>query len=277
MNKTLLIYPYESETTDILRLEEFREIYKNIRLCSFVGSGLKGRDAGEADGGDYIGINVEENFEECLKDISDVLFSNYHNVEVNEEDILMKIDFALRCGKNVLMSKELRKKYSCWSGNKALGEYDETGWIKDSEKDKIERFFKIGKEINYNALLVSEGLVDIVTPVIGIAGTAENTCKFALQIQIIVGLKKKGYKVSWIGSNWLCELLGGHEIPLFMKENQLNDTEKILLFNRYIKYIEQSEKPDVLVIAAPGGIMPCDKNITGDFGVLAYKDRKSVV
>lgn len=271
MSRTLLIYPYESETSDILRIEKFSRQYEKIRLCSFLGSGLEGKDAGKADGGGFIGITVEDNFEEILKEVSDVLFSSYHNIEVKEDDILEKIKYSLKCGKNVLMSKELRKKYSYWCGENALCEDDELGWIKDSEKGKIEKLFKIGKELDYNTLLISEGLVDIVTPVIGVAGTSENTCKFALQVQMVAGLREKGYKVSWIASNWLCELLEGHELPLFMKEEQLNDTEKIILFNRYVKYIEESEEPDVLIIAVPGGIMPCNKNLTGDFGVLAYK------
>jgi len=41
MSKSLLIYPYSSETSDILRNKSFRERYEVIHLCAFPGSGLE--------------------------------------------------------------------------------------------------------------------------------------------------------------------------------------------------------------------------------------------
>ena len=35
MSKSLLIYPYSSETSDILRNKSFRERYEVIHLCAF--------------------------------------------------------------------------------------------------------------------------------------------------------------------------------------------------------------------------------------------------
>lgn len=136
---------------------------------------------------------------------------------------------------------------------------------------KINITNELNYELNYGELLKTEGLVDITTPVLGVVGTGENTNKFTIQVSIIEELESIGYKVSWIGSNKLCELIGGHSFPQFMFEGGITDTEKVLLFNRYVKTLEKNERADVILIGIPGGIMPCAKNIVGDFGILSYK------
>ena len=67
MSKSLLIYPYSSETSDILRNKSFRERYEVIHLCAFPGSGLERKDAGDVDRGGHIGIMVEEDYDIAIK------------------------------------------------------------------------------------------------------------------------------------------------------------------------------------------------------------------
>lgn len=271
MSKSLLIYPYSSETSDILRNKSFRERYEVIHLCAFPGSGLERKDAGDVDRGGHIGIMVEEDYNIAIKDITDVLFSDYQNVKVKKEDIFEKIDKAYNLSKNVIMSKQLRKQYSNWKKEDVEEEYPILRWLKAIDKEKVEKLNGLGEMFDYKKLVFNEGIVEISTPLVGVVGTAQHTGKFHIQLQMVTELRRIGYKVSWIGSNWLCELFGGHEIPSFMTETNYNETEKILLLNRYVKYIETLEQPDIMIMGVPGGIMPCSKNITGDFGMLAYE------
>ena len=45
-----------------------------------------------------------------------------------------------------------------------------------------------------------------------------------------------------------------------MYDEGVSEKKKILMYNHYLKWIEQSEKPDVILVGIPGGIMPDSKN-----------------
>lgn len=262
----LLIYPFNAEVMPLLRSRKFYKKYKNIILCALKGSGFNGKDASEADGGESIGITISEDFEEGIDQCSSVLFIESQHINLKDDEIQERVDTAKKKGKKIINNRDCNKdKPETYNGNTAQELYN----IFDNIKINITN--DLNYELNYGELLKSEGLVDITIPVIGVVGTGKNTNKFAIQLSIIEDLESTGYKVSWVGSNKMCELVGGHCFPQFMFEDGTNDTEKVLLFNRYIKNLEQNESADVILIGIPGGIMPCAKNIIGDFGILSYK------
>ena len=59
--------------------------------------------------------------------------------------------------------------------------------------------------------------------------------------------------------------------PQFMYENSLSETDKIISFNHYVKYIELNENPDLIVIGVPLGIMPFDNEFNNNFGIMLYE------
>lgn len=195
MSKSLLIYPYSSETSDILRNKSFRERYEVIHLCAFPGSGLERKDAGDVDRGGHIGIMVEEDYDIAIKDITDVLFSDYQNVKVKKEDIFEKIDKAYNLSKNVIMSKQLRKQYSNWKKEDVEEEYPILRWLKAIDKEKVEKLNGLNEMFDYKKLVFNEGIVEISTPLVGVVGTAQHTGKFHIQLQMVTELRRIGYKV----------------------------------------------------------------------------------
>lgn len=255
--KKLLIYPFNAEVMPLLRSKKFSEKYESIILCALKGSGFNYKDAGQADCGELIGITVSENYEECIDRCSDVLFVESQYINIKEDEMQQKADMAIEKGKHVI--------------NVDKSESDSQNILNIFNDINITISKDVSYKISYGDLLKNEGLVDITVPIIGVAGTGENTNKFEIELSVVEELERIGYKVSWIGSNKMCKLVGGHFFPQFMFGNETTDSEKVLLFNRYIKNIETTEGSDVILIGVPGGIMPCSKNIVGDFGILSYK------
>ena len=106
-------------------------------------------------------------------------------------------------------------------------------------------------------------------------GDGERTCKFETQLVLRKFFKDQGYKVSQIGSRAYCELLGFHSIPTFMFEPRY-EMEKIYLFNQFIKKIELTEKPDVILIGIPGAIMSLNGSNATNCGITAYEISNAV-
>lgn len=116
-----------------------------------------------------------------------------------------------------------------------------------------------------------EILYDINTPIITVAGMGEKTNKMELQMQLFFSLQKDEYKVVWVSSRNEAVLYNGQKFPLFMYDEGISEKKKILMYNHYLKWIEQSENPDVILIGIPGGIMPDSKKQVGYFGITTYE------
>lgn len=149
-------------------------------------------------------------------------------------------------------------------------EYQEHPFLKES--------IKRGKNIVYaekkkeNDVSEIESIVDeqgITVPVVFVAGTTPYTEKFHVQLNLRRHLIEDGYKISQIGSKSYSSLFGFHSYPTFMSDC-MDNTQKIILFRKYVKYIEILEQPDLIIIGIPGGIMAVNKKHHFDFGMTAY-------
>ncbi len=130
---------------------------------------------------------------------------------------------------------------------------------------------KMGKE---NLFKVNEDIKEISaihTPVIAVIGSGRRCGKFELQTEIYSQMLSKGYKVSAVTSRKFCIFAGMHSYPDFMYNSHIDETRKILAYNQYIKYIEEKEKPEVIIIGIPGGIMPLSAKKPESFGINAYE------
>lgn len=62
---------------------------------------------------------------------------------------------------------------------------------------------------------------------------------------------EKNYEVSLISSRQFGNAENIHAFPEFMNGNSLNESEKIICYNQYLKNIEENEKPEVIVVGIP--------------------------
>ncbi|CQR57708.1 TIGR04066 family peptide maturation system protein [Paenibacillus riograndensis] len=268
LNKeSVLIYPYDSHFTPLLRDKGFVDHYSDIQLSSLPGWGLCGKDASYADGGGFLGITVSQEFDQILGGIDTVIFAEADNSYTLEKNIYPKLLSAIEAGKNIITLIPLNEK---------LEEVQEKCGKKGSY------FINYGDDHLGHADFLNDlvfgqkEIIDCTTPILAVVGIAENTHKFQLQLDLKSAFENMGYKVSVVGSRSYCEFLGFHSFPGFMKE-LISESDKILCYNRYIKQIESTEEPDLIIVAVPGGFMRYNNKITNGFGITAYEIFQAVV
>lgn len=115
-----------------------------------------------------------------------------------------------------------------------------------------------------------ENNVMVNVPVITVFGVGEMTQKLDIQIYL-KNYFDEDFKVCQVGTSRDCKMLGMYSFPAFMLEKGYSEKEKICKFNHWIKELEDENKPDVIIIGIPGGIMPLNDKHTFDYGILAYE------
>lgn len=259
--KKLIVYPYNEHFSSILRHKELLDSYDVVGLISPRGWGLTGKDAGEADGGCHLGMKVSSDFEGSI-DLCDAVLFCESRVHLEFETFIMpKVKMAANAGKNIIFTYPLENDMYNMITNECNANQVDFKYYNNSEQEK--ECIGIDREI--------EHLYDINTPVIFVLGIGEKTSKFEIQLSLRENIKKMGYQVSQIGSRGYCELLGFHSLPSFMYNNSISETNKIVMFNQYIRNMEKEESPDVIIIGVPGGIMPFNNKLVNRFGILAYE------
>lgn len=260
-NKKLIVYPYDVNFAPILRHLGYLEGYEIVNILSLSGWGGIGKNAGYVDGGENINYTVYDNFDDLLSTCDTVLFVK-PQIELDfNKFIIPKILKAIELRKNIMCSYPMDKGTLKMISSKC------------TKNNIVFKYFNTISELDsYKDLNTTyESLYNIETPIITVIGASERTNKFEIQLVLREKLQEIGYKVSQVGSRTDCGFLGFHPFPGFMFNRNLHESSKIVLFNQYIKKIELSEKPDVIIIGVPGGIMPINKKFTTKFGVTAFE------
>lgn len=265
-NERLLIYPYNMEFTPVLRHRSLLAGYEISCLVSPNGWGFTGKDAGIADRGPDIGILVSWDFEKSLDLCDTVMIVESHLHFDFEKYIFNKIKLATKLKKNIICSLKLNEDV-----------IKEISSMCNCEGVYFKYFDETQNVIPEEIAIDNESIEEINTPVILTVGIAEKTNKFEIQLALRDKIQKLGYKISQIGTRSYCEMMGFHSFPLFMYGNAISDVNKVSMFNRFIKKIEKTEEPDVIIIGVPGGIMPFNRKITNKFGLLAFEISQAVV
>lgn len=261
----LLIYPYNMEIAPVLRHRSLLTDYEISCLVSPNGWGFTGKDAGVADYGSEIGITVSADFEKSLELCDTVMIVESHLPFDFDKNIFGKIRMAVKSKKNIICILKLRDETA-----------EEISVLCNDEKVYFKYLNKSPNILLEEISFDRENIEKIVTPIILVNGTAERTNKFEIQLALRENIFKQGYKISQIGSRCYCEMLGFHSFPSFMYRSDISEVNKVLMFNRYLKKIEETEEPDILIIGVPGGIMPFNMEFTNKFGLLSYEIAQAV-
>lgn len=257
------VYPFNLEFSPVLRHHGLLERFFINELISPKGWGYCSKDAGICDGGGSTGVTVIEDFNAAMDSCDSVMFID-SIFRINfEKNIYGKILKAIDSRKNI----EIAAKLDAGTRERLIGLCAAKGV---SFTDHCRRKEKEGFIINKGGIY-PEILYKVRAPVIFVLGLTERTNKFEIQLSMREHLTAMGYKVSQVGTRPYCELLGFHSFPDFMTASSVPETQKIVLFNRYVKWIEENENPDVIIIGIPGGIMAFNDELTNRFGILAYE------
>lgn len=252
--KKVLLFPYSYNCCEILRYRDMLTDYEIVGVLAPSGWGVKGKDAGIVDGGKNIGINISE-VVDYKQDFDGILIiADCSNKDV-EHAVQIYVQEALNHNKEIIFAMKISDTIKALCSSKThLITY------LDNETDDI----KHGKKI-----------LQIETPIVVVAGVHELTHKFKIQLELNKYFGRVGYKVSHIGSKQYGELFGIHSFPDFMYSD-LNETEKIYRFNKYLKNIEKREQPDIIIVGVPGGIMPYNEMFPGHFGIAMFEVMQAI-
>ena len=258
----LMVYPFDNEFLPVVKYSELMLDYNIAKLVSLKGWGLAGKDAGVAGKINETGFSVSGDFKEALAECDTVLFVDSNQKTDSDKIVYPKMLDALDNKKNILCSINMDDKVKDQLTGLAKDKGVSCNFLKDSK--------------TYQAPIKNE-IYNINTPVIFVLGIAERTNKFVIQLALRNRLLKEGYKVAQIGTKDYCELLGFHSMPGFMYAKSLTEAEKITLFNHYVKSLEVTQKPDVIVIGLPGGTMKFNNKYTNQFGIMAYEISQAII
>jgi peptide maturation system protein (TIGR04066 family) len=246
------VYPYGKEDVQIFRYAHLIDKFEPVCPVAPSGWGEFGMDATEIDGGETCGYKISIDLESAL-DQTDLLvltsFKNYHGEKGNFDAVL---EMAGRKVKDMIIL-ELPKVYN----QDMLIALKSVGRVKEvySEQNRIR---------NLNSRIRHK----VEVPVVLVFGDGPFTDKFEVQLALRVELLKRNYRVTQVGSRGYAELFGFHSFPAFMQSLELKEAEKIIGFNQYLKRLEIEEKPDLIVIGVPQGLVPVTEEIHNDFGIV---------
>ncbi len=262
----LMVYPFDSQASPILRHERLMDNYEIVSVISPNGWGFCDRDAGYVDSGNDIGIDVCSSFDELIDSVDTVLFmESFKKLDI-QKLVLPKIQKVAEKGKNIICTLNLEEVF-----------YKEVEKICKDKGSYIKYYNPLRQvRINTDTYESVNSIYDIKTPVVFVLGVAEKVHKFEIQLSLRNYLIESGYKVSQVGSRHYCEMFGFHSFPSFMYSEGITETKKIKLFNNFIKQIETEEHPDVIIIGIPGGLMPFNKHFSNNFGIFAYEVSQAV-
>jgi peptide maturation system protein (TIGR04066 family) len=258
LKKKAMIYPVDRQSAPVLRYNFLLQDYDIMYAVSPKGWGLNGKDCGVLDGGNKINKKVTNDFDMAL-DLCDCVIFTESDMKIDFEKIILpKMEKALEVGKDVVCTLKIPH------------EFKEK--IDNICKNKGSNFKYYKKEEIFNLKQAdSEYIYDINVPVMGVFGVTERSEKFNMQLALRQKLIEQGYKVSQIGTRHYSELLGFHSFPKFMMSNNISESNKIMLFNHYIKKIEIEEEPDIILVGVPGGVLPYNNRYTNRFGIMAFE------
>lgn len=258
--KTLAIYPFNKELCPIARYAEELQGYTVTALLAPKSFGFDGMDAGEIDGGGSVGMTVTHPLSDNLPNFNEVLV-DYHPHIKNKTLYQDVICNYRQSGKKILLTRTLVQ---------FLGEeYIEMLNIGPN----TEAITVLGNDtrqmIDGQGFDLSKGMYEIDVPVITILGTGHQTNKFELQLAVRRYFTKQGYKVCQWGTKDFSPLFGFPTLPAFIEEPEPL-TERILRLNHLIHRTVEKEKPDLVIVGAPGSIMKYNRFIVNDFAEQAY-------
>lgn len=259
----LIVFPFDNEFSPVLRHMNLLENYKITALVTPKGWGFGSKDACLVDGGNPTGLEVSSDFESNLEHCDTVLFSDYRKLLDFSKSVFPKIIMAIEHKRNIICTSPLEEQQKKQLDDlcQKSGVYFKHYYIETTPISSISQ----------------QIILEINTPIICIAGICEKTNKFNVQLALRDRFLKEGYKVSQVGSKSWCELLGFHSFPSFMYSSSILESDKVVMFNRYIKNIENEEKPDVIILGIPGGTIPFNNFLTNRFGILAYMVSQAIV
>lgn len=247
MEKKLLVFPFTYSNREALIYKKYIREYelaaavvKSQADLQFV---LKKNKKNER-------VFITDEYENALSICDAVLFLASENIEISGPLYEKYICMAQASSKEVHFSKKCQSLFNVSNERKAM--------ICD-ENESNQSFLPQNTYIKY---------IDV--PIIGIMGLGDFCNKFCCEVEIASFFRQKGYNVIHFGSKDFDGMLGEARYPEFLFNQNYSVSQRILGWNQYLFELCDREKPDLIVLGMPGGIMPLNNKILNEFGEIPY-------
>lgn len=253
MKKKLAVFPYNDEVVSVCKYNELLWEFEIKNLIVPRGWGLTEQNRKLTSNSQVINLGIENRLNENVLGSIDAIW-------ITEEINNMDRNVATKMLEGLLHSEKefMYTSYICPELKNII--------VNTSRAINLLELNRLKKEVTPSIHIYS---IDV--PIIMVIGTSIMTEKFDLQLNIRRSLQNRGYKVSQIGSKSFCELFGFHSIPEWFFDSKYSEANKISMFNMFIKNIEIEEKPDLIVIGVPEGIIPLTKKHHFNYGIYAFE------
>lgn len=253
MKQKLAVFPYNNEVSSLWQYSDLLQDFEIEKLIAPKGWGLTGQNIKVELNNQTINLSIQDNLSESEYDLIDAIWITEEINKMNKEVAIELLNKLFYSEKKIIYTygicSELRE------------------FIADTGRSiDLSEFHKIKKELS-----PSYHSYSIDVPVIMVIGTSIMTEKFDLQLSIRRKLQNMGYKISQVGSKSFCEFFGFHSIPAWFFGQKYSEADKISMFNMFLRCIEIEEKPDIIIIGIPEGIMPLTKKHHFNYGIFAFE------
>lgn len=252
-----LVYPFDDECEAFLEFRSWMEYIDIIAVDTPCGWGKM----------NFIEKSDIQQIDSGIKGI-ELLWIVESTNKITLEEFEKRLIFLTKDIKSILVSRKLSEE--------ELEKLEEIAKINSAKIIEEEDIIGVLTEQSFEESGLGYALKDIEIPTVMIAGAGENCNKFELELLVANKLKEKGYKVSVVASRSHMNCLGIHSFPTFMFDHVKSESEKIIAYNNYIKFLSEMDKPDIFILGVPGGILPITRRQPEHFGVSAFEVFNSV-
>jgi peptide maturation system protein (TIGR04066 family) len=243
----IMIYPFGKETAPIMRNIDLIN-NEEVQLVTDTNPNIYIKEHLELDDNKII-YNLSDDFEKSLNE-SEIVYVPFEKDYFSIERYIEIIEKIIKSEKRVLLSRDL---------------YEELANIEYKFADQVTPY----NHRNINLKVKTREIFQINVPVIMVLGDGLNCNKFDIQLSLRSFFKNKGYSVSQLGTKEYSNLFGFDPLPSFIfEEGKIDDIIITLNHMVYSKII--NEKPDLMIVGVPGGVLPISEEHPEDFGKFAY-------
>lgn len=251
-----IVYPFIPEYAVLVRHRHLIARLDEIVPVALESSALGGIDATTVDGGHESGVVVTTDLAGCL-DGCDVVYRAASEAPSTARTLSAPLREWTSSGAGIVIPLSTggprgglgqSPRHSAAGNHPALTGSQPRSLVDDATLDEDPHDLKIG------------------CPVIVVTGAGEHTMKFEVQLRLTEALREAGYKTVLVGSRSYADLFGFNSFPASLRLRGHSDWSTIGRIREFLKRIERSEEPDVMVIGAAGAFHPISRQFSDDYG-----------
>lgn len=260
MRTPAALFPFDSQLLPAVKLfEELQDKYTLRKLFSPPGFGLTGRDAGYSRNHPPVGMMVTDAQDPADPTWDALLLARTLGTEaIDNVKLENAAEHALQSGKSVLYfdnySTDVPKKL----------------WTLSDAYPGMVSLYCGNTQTPVNQRFSWDEYRYIDAPVVLVGGLAKEADTFEVVLRLTARLRADGFCVTAITRHPLGELFGLHTLTHIFDNKNLTEAEKILELNGFVRSLEATERPNLVLIEAPDAVIRYNNFAVNGFGIYTY-------